>query len=190
MLNHPQKWRMSPRDVDWCVTMGATRKCERESRTLSDQEVCKSQQPCAANNLRWAWPGIHCPSLENPFKWLNIQILKHSIAHCTKHVVQINLHKLGMPAIDFGRTNNIKKDLISLNFEWSLSHKQFMILNFPLPKFSFLYAMSPTKINLFGIVHDHVKVDFILLHKMYVIPSLGRFIWTMYVFSIMWLWVL
>ena len=36
--------------------------------------------------------------------------------------------------------------------------------------------MSPTEINLFDIVH--VKVDFILLQKMYVILSLGRFIWT------------
>ena len=38
-------------------------------------------------------------------------------------------------------------------------------------KFSFLkfYVMSPTEINLFGIVH--VKLDFILLQKMYVIPS-------------------
>ena len=36
--------------------------------------------------------------------------------------------------------------------------------------------MGPTEINLYGIAH--VKVDFILLQKMYVIPRVGRFVWT------------
>ena len=36
--------------------------------------------------------------------------------------------------------------------------------------------MGPTEINLYG--KAHVKVDFILLQKMYVIPRVGRFVWT------------
>ena len=48
-----------------------------------------------------------------------------------------------------------------------------MISNSNLVKF---YVMSPAEINSFGSVH--MKVDLILLQKIYVILSLGRFIWT------------
>ena len=44
-------------------------------------------------------------------------------------------------------------------------HEQFMISNFNLV----FESMSPTEIDLFSIVH--VKIDFILLQKMYVNPS-------------------
>ena len=44
------------------------------------------------------------------------------------------------------------------------------------PQFGFLkfYVMGPTEINLYGIAH--VKVDIIAGQKMYIIPSLGRFV--------------
>ena len=38
------------------------------------------------------------------------------------------------------------------------------------------YVMSSPQIDLYGIAH--VKVDIIPLQKMYVIPMLGRFVWT------------
>ena len=38
------------------------------------------------------------------------------------------------------------------------------------------YVMGPTEINLYGIAH--VKLDFILLQKMYVILRVKRFVWT------------
>ena len=47
-----------------------------------------------------------------------------------------------------------------------------------IPQNSFLkiYVMSSAGIDLYGIAH--VKVDFIPLQKMYIIPMLGRFVWT------------
>ena len=44
------------------------------------------------------------------------------------------------------------------------------------PKFGFskFYVMSPTEIHLYGIAH--VKVDFIPLPKMYIIPRVGKFV--------------
>ena len=50
------------------------------------------------------------------------------------------------------------------------SHPQSMIY------YNDLVFMNPSKFNLIG--KAHVKVDFILLQKICVIPSLGRFIWT------------
>ena len=38
------------------------------------------------------------------------------------------------------------------------------------------YVMGSPQIDLYDIAH--VKVDFIALQKMYVIPMLGRFVWT------------
>ena len=44
----------------------------------------------------------------------------------------------------------------------------------PLNSFLKFYVMTSPGIDLYGIAH--VKVDFILLQKMYVIPILGRFV--------------
>ena len=44
----------------------------------------------------------------------------------------------------------------------------------PLSSFLRFYVMSSPQIDLYGIAH--VKVDFIPLQKMYVIPMLGRFV--------------
>ena len=46
----------------------------------------------------------------------------------------------------------------------------------PLDSFLKFYVMGSTQVDLYGIAH--VKVDFIPLQKMYVIPRLGRFVWT------------
>ena len=46
----------------------------------------------------------------------------------------------------------------------------------PLNSFLKFYVMRSPGIDLYGIAH--VKVDFIPLQKMYVIPILGRFVWT------------
>ena len=46
----------------------------------------------------------------------------------------------------------------------------------PLDSFLKFYVMGSTQVDLYGIAH--VKVDFISLQKMYVIPRLGRFVWT------------
>ena len=46
----------------------------------------------------------------------------------------------------------------------------------PLDSFLKFYVMRSPGIDLYGIAH--VKVDFIPLQKMYVIPILGRFVWT------------
>ena len=45
----------------------------------------------------------------------------------------------------------------------------------PLNSFLKFYVMTSPEIDLYGIAH--VKVDFIPLQKMYVIPILGRFVW-------------
>ena len=44
----------------------------------------------------------------------------------------------------------------------------------PLDSFLKFYVMGSTQVDLYGIAH--VKVDFIPLQKMYVIPRLGRFV--------------
>ena len=51
-----------------------------------------------------------------------------------------------------------------------------LILMKTAPQIGFLkfYVIGPAKIHLYGIAH--VKVDFILLPKMYVIPWVGKFI--------------
>ena len=46
----------------------------------------------------------------------------------------------------------------------------------PLNSFLKFYVMRSTQVDLFGIAH--VKVDFILYQKMYVMPRIGRFVWT------------
>ena len=46
----------------------------------------------------------------------------------------------------------------------------------PLDSFLKFYVMGSTQVDLYGIAH--VKVDFIPLQKMYVIPRLGGFVWT------------
>ena len=45
-----------------------------------------------------------------------------------------------------------------------------------LDSFLKFYVMTSTQVDLFGIYH--VKVHFIAHQKMYVIPMLGRFVWT------------
>ena len=53
-----------------------------------------------------------------------------------------------------------------------------LIKTHPLNSFLKFYVMTSPEIDLYGIAH--VKVDFIPLQKMYVIPILGRFVWTTY----------
>ena len=46
----------------------------------------------------------------------------------------------------------------------------------PLSSFLKFYVMTSTQVDLFGIAHE--KVEFILPRKMYVMPRIGRFVWT------------
>ena len=51
-----------------------------------------------------------------------------------------------------------------------------------LDSFLKFYVMISTQVDLFGIYH--VKVHFIAHQKMYVIPMLGRFVWTTFLYNV------
>ena len=51
-----------------------------------------------------------------------------------------------------------------------------------LDSFLKFYVMISTQVDLFGIYH--VKVHFIAHQKMYVIPMLGRFVWTTILYNV------
>ena len=75
---------------------------------------------------------------------------------------------------------NLQYQVLNINISYdkffNFCHSESFYIMKTTPHNSFLkfYVMTSTGINLFGIAH--VKVDIILPQKMYVKPTLGRFV--------------